>query len=57
MSSASQPPSLDVWENVSDDFAKVGGTQRLLLQVLTVPAAGRVEKPQLSQVKTRSFTG
>lgn len=41
MSSAPEPAGLDVRENVSDDLAKVGSAERLLLQVLTVPAAGR----------------
>lgn len=36
LSSATQPPRLDVGENVSDDLAEVGGTQRAMLQVLTV---------------------
>lgn len=36
LSSATQPPRLDVGENVSDDLAKVGSTQRAMLQVLTV---------------------
>lgn len=57
MSSAPEPAGLDVGENVSDDFAKVGGAQRLLLQVLTVPAAGQKEKGQLSHMTTHSLTG
>lgn len=36
LSSATQPPRLDVGKNVSDDLAEVGGTQRAMLQVLTV---------------------
>lgn len=56
MSSAPQPAGLDVGENVSDDLAKVGGAQRLLLQVLTVPAAGRDEEGQLSHMTTHSLT-
>lgn len=57
MSSAPQPAGLNVGENVSDDLAKVGGAQGLVLQVLTVPAAGWEEEGQLSHMTTHSVTG
>lgn len=36
LSSATEPSSLDVWKNVSDDLPKVGGAERTMLQVLAV---------------------
>lgn len=57
VSSAPQPAGLDVGEDVSDDLPKVGGTQMLLLQVLTVPTAEWEEEEQFSHMTTHLLTG
>lgn len=45
---ASQPASLDVGEDVSDDLAEVGGAQRPLLQVFTVLPAEATSQHSVS---------
>lgn len=40
LSSASQPSGFDVWEDLPDDLAEIGGAQRAIAEVITVSPVG-----------------
>lgn len=56
LSSPTKSPRLDVGKNVSDDLPKVGGAQRPLLQVLTVPPAGQRDGWKVRHLQKKTLT-